>query len=137
VPYRIIVVMKRILPLFCLALAALPLAGQAADLGVGGALSGFGGVKLAVSLGGDPGDRFGRRHGGGDDNGGGGGGRDRGGEDRSSDNINIARSLASRYGRVLDASQISETVYSVRVMTPDGRRLDLIVDVRSGRVSGA
>jgi hypothetical protein len=126
--------MKRILPLFCLALAALPVAGQAADLGVGLNLGGA--VKVAVGFS-DPGDRYGRRHGGGgDDNNGGGGGRDRGDENRSSDNINIARSLASRYGRVLDASQISETVYSVRVMTPDGRRLDLTVDVRSGRVSG-
>ncbi len=124
--------MKRILPLFCLALAALPVAGQAADLGVQLGLGGA--VRVAVGFG-DPGDRY-RRHGGGDDDRGGGGGRDRGDENRSSDNINVARSLASRYGRVLDASQISDTVYSVRVMTPDGRRLDLIVDVRSGRVSG-
>jgi hypothetical protein len=131
-----IVAMKRILPLFCLALAALPLAGQAADLGLGVNLGGGVAVKLAVGLN-DPGDRYDRRHGGGDDNGGG-GRRDRGGgdENRSDDSINVAKSLASRYGRVLDASRISDTVYSVRVMTNDGRRLDLTVDVRSGRVSG-
>ncbi len=133
--YRIIVAMKPILPLFCLALAALPVAGQAAEIGLNAGLGGA--LTVAVNLG-DPGDRYGRRHGGGgDDNGGGGGGRyDRGDENRSSDNINVAKSLASRYGRVLDASQISDTVFSVRVMTPDGRRLDLTVDVRTGRVSG-
>lgn len=134
-----IVAMKRILPLFCLALAALPVAGQAADLGLGVDLGGGVAVKLAVGLN-DPGDRYDRydrRHGGGDDNGGG-GRRDRGGgdENRSDDSIKVAKSIAERYGTVLDASRVSDTVYVVRVMTRDGRRLDLTVDVRSGRVSG-
>lgn len=131
--YRIIVVMKRIVPLFCLALAALPLTGQAADLGIG-----VGGVTVKVAAGfGDPGDRFERRrHGGGGGGGGGDDGGRGGGENRNDNGVNVAKNLASRYGRVLDASQISDTVYIVRVMKPNGERVDLTVDVRSGRVSG-
>lgn len=52
---------------------------------------------------------------------------------RDDGNINRAISTGSSRGRVLDTRQ-SGPNYMVRVQTPDGRRVDLTVDGRTGRV---
>lgn len=52
---------------------------------------------------------------------------------RDDGNINRAISTGSSRGRVLD-TRPSGSNYVVRVQTPDGRRVDLTVDGRTGRV---
>lgn len=52
---------------------------------------------------------------------------------RDEGNISRAISTGSSRGRVLDTRQ-SGSNYMVRVQTPEGRRVDLTVDGRTGRV---
>ena len=133
--------MKQILPLVCAALIALPMGVQAQAMPGREAAA----VIMKVAFG-DPD----RKHHGGDDRdngngqnnrgnngqGGNGNGRGNGGYGEQRDNrINQAIAIASSRGRVLDAGSQGGSIFWVRVATDHGR-VDLLVDVDSGRIIG-
>lgn len=132
--------MKRILALFCLALAVAPPGAQAAATrGFAGDLSGglkLGGISVAFDAGGQ--DRHKRRDGGGDngqrqndfnrredDNGGG------GREERGDNRMDRAYAIASRYGRVQDVWPKGGPMFGANVSTDRGR-IELEINVNSG-----
>ncbi len=171
--------MKSIPSLFCAfllgttALAAMPVASQAADIGPGEVALGLG-VGAGILIGQQDDDRRHRRDN--DDrrddhrndrdrrengNGGGNGGNDRrdtrddrgngrdngnyerrdnragayGGGEQRDDRIGRAMDIGRSQGRVLNAWPQGGSLFMVRVDTPRGR-VDIIVDVDSGRVVG-
>jgi hypothetical protein len=131
--------MKRIIALFCLALTVAPVGAQADALR--DLVQGLD-TAVVVKIGGDQERRRRDR----DDRDNSSNWResrddDRGGnarrEDRNDGRIDRAMAVARGRGyRVLDAGQQGGSIFWVRVATPDGRRIDLLVDADSGRIVG-
>lgn len=129
--------MKQLWPLVCAALIALPVGAQARPVPAREAVA----VLLKVAMG-DPDRRH--RHDDDDNNNGqdrnngqgnNGRGNGNGGEQRDN-RINQAIAIASTRGHVLDAGPQGGSIFWVRVATTDHGRVDLLVDVDSGRIIG-
>ncbi len=147
--------MKRILALLCLVLIVAPLGARAESVrGLPGVLTGdiAGGLKLGAAIGivleaGDQ-DRHRRRDDGGDDDNNNNGQRQRGNdfnrrddndgggrrEDRNDNRMSRAYAIASQRGRVIDVWPEGGSIFGARVSSTDRGRIELRIDVDSGRV---